>query len=155
MGITIWIDGDACPNMIKEIVFKAALRVKAKVRLVANSYHKIPANQLFTLDVVDRSFDAADHFILGEMQSGDLVITADIPFADELIKQKGFVVTPKGEELNARNIGDKLATRNLLSELRGGLLIQGGAPPPGDKEKRAFADAFDRVLTRAIRAASV
>ena len=93
MGITIWIDGDACPNMIKEIVFKAALRVKAKVRLVANSYHKIPANQLFSLDVVDRSFDAADHFILGEMQPGDLVITADIPFADELIK-----ATPADDE---------------------------------------------------------
>jgi len=152
MSLTIWIDADACPNMVKEVVYKAARRTESRVRLVANRYQRIPANPLFSLDVVDQSFDAADQFILERLSKADLVVTADVPFADEIIRKDCFALSPRGEEFNKKNIGDKLASRNLFSELRGGNLIQGGPPPLADRDKRQFADTFDRMLTKALAA---
>lgn len=151
MGARIWLDGDACPHMVREIVYKAVLRVRVPLVLVSNRYQRMPANPLFRLEVVGSGFDAADHFILREVCKGDLVVTADIPFSDQLVQKGAMVVTPTGEELDERNIKDKLATRNLMSELRGGLLIRGGGSSPGGREKRAFADAFDRLLTRLVK----
>lgn len=153
--IKIWVDGDACPGDIRELIFRAAIRVGVEVSLVANRYRRLPQHPLIRLELVGDGFDAADQFILDKVSSGELVITADIPFAEQLVRKGAFVVTPSGEELDARNIGDRLATRNLMHELRTGYIIRGGSPSPGQREKRAFADTFDRLLTRALKEAAL
>ena len=114
----IWIDGDSCPKEIKEIVYKTAIRKNLKLNYIANSYHRIPQNQLFSLVIVDRSPDSADQHIIDNLDTGDIVITSDIPLAYEAVLKKASVISPRGEGFTESNIREKLATRDLMQELR-------------------------------------
>ena len=124
----IWIDADACPKMVKEIVFKASFRLSIHVTLVANNSMTIPLSSLVTLKVVGKKFDEADHYILDQSCRGDLVITADIPLAASLVNKGVLAINPRGEVYTDDNIQEILEMRDLMKTLRDGNLIQGGPP---------------------------
>lgn len=147
----ILVDGDACP--VKDEIYAVAYRHKMPVRLFAAGYLRHPDHPLITMIMAGEGFDAADDLIAAEAGPGRVVITADIPLADRAIKAGAAVLTPRGEALSAANIGAKLATRDLLADLRGGLDGQGlGGPRPFAKTDRsAFAQALERVA-RSLRA---
>lgn len=147
----ILVDGDACP--VKDEVYTVAYRHHMPVRLFAASYLRHPDHPLISMVMAGDAFDAADDLIAAEAGPGMVVITADIPLADRAIKAGAAVLTPRGESLNAANIGGKLATRDLFADLRGGLEGQGlGGPRPFSKTDRsAFAQALERVV-RSLRA---
>jgi hypothetical protein len=144
----ILVDADACP--VKDEIYTVAYRHKLPVRLFAASYLRTPDHPLISMTVAGDAFDAADDLIAGAAGPGTLVITADLPLADRAIKAGAAVLTPRGDTLSARNIGAKLATRDLLADLRGGLEGQGlGGPRPFSRADRsAFAQALDRVARR-------
>lgn len=143
----IWIDADACPNVIKEIIFKAAERTQTRVTVVANKAIRIPKTGLVSSVQVAQGFDVADNQIVEEMSPGDLVITADIPLADAVITKGGLALNPRGELYSAENVKDHLATRNLMQELRDQGMIGGGPKPLALKNRQAFANQLDRLLT--------
>lgn len=142
----IWVDGDACPKVIKELIFNASLRLKIPVTVVANRWQKLPNSTLITLEVVSKGFDEADHFIIENAVAQEVVITADIPLAYELVKNKVSVLSPKGELFSEANIGERLAMRDLLSGLRSTGEIQGGGSAFSDRDKKRFADALQNFL---------
>lgn len=146
----IWVDADACPNVIKEIIFRAALRTKTHVVLVANKPLSNPLNGFVSSIQVPQGFDVADNQIINEMAAGDLVITADIPLADSVIDKEGVALNPRGELYTKENIKDRLATRNLLEELRNNGLITGGPKTLNLKDRQAFANQLDRLLAKKI-----
>jgi uncharacterized protein YaiI (UPF0178 family) len=147
----IWIDADACPRVIKEIVFRAAERLRTPVVLVANvglTKHHTP---LVTSVVVPDGPDIADRYIAEHAASDDLVITADIPLAARVVENGGVALDPRGELYTEENVGERLAYRDLLHELRAGGLVQGGPAQFGLSDRQRFASALDRTLTRMIR----
>lgn len=146
--MTIHIDGDGCPRPVKEIVFRAAERLGIHAVLVANRDVRVPRSRFVRAVRVARGFDVADHHILGEAVSGDVVITADIPLAAELVPRGVHVISPRGEVYDPENIADRLATRNLLQGLRDLGEVTGGPPPFGPADRRSLASALDRVLTK-------
>jgi uncharacterized protein YaiI (UPF0178 family) len=148
INVQIWIDADACPNVIKEIIFRAATRMRTKVILVANQPVRVPLTGYVSSIQVPKGFDIADNKIVGLMQPGDLVITADIPLADAVIKKTGHALDPRGELYSKDNIAERLATRDLMEQLRDGGLISGGPGALGLKERNAFANQLDRILQR-------
>ena len=144
----IWVDADACPQVIKEILFRAAERAQILTTLVANSSLRIPPSDFIRTVRVAQGFDVADHRIAQRVEPGDLVITADIPLAAEVIARGAHALDPRGELYSDDNVRERLAVRNLMQELRStGALIDGPAPF-GPRERRLFADHLDRVLTR-------
>lgn len=148
----IWIDADACPNVIKEIIFKASLRTQIPVVLVANSQIKFPVNGLVSAIQVPRGFDMADEKILERIVAQDLVVTADIPLARAVIAKGAIAINPRGEQYTEENINERLATRDLLEELRDSGIILGGGPKPlGPKNKQEFAKKLDAILTAHMR----
>lgn len=145
----IWIDADACPNVIKEIIFRASERTRTPVVVVANMPVKIPLNGLVSTMQVPRGFDMADEHILQELSAGDLVITADIPFADAAIDKHAMAINPRGELYTKENIKDRLATRDLMAELRdAGMVVSGGPKPLALKDRQSFANKLDAILAR-------
>lgn len=143
----IWVDADACPNAIKEIVFRAAKRTGCSLTLVAN--HPVQVPSYAETIVVPAGFDGADNKIIEQVQSGDLVITSDIPLAAQVLDKGVFVFTPRGDEYTSRNIGDRLSVRNLLASFRGGAESVGGGPPPlNNRDKAKFANQLDRFLAK-------
>jgi uncharacterized protein YaiI (UPF0178 family) len=144
----IWVDADACPRVIKEILFRAADRKKIQLTLVANQPLSTPASSYVNSMVVGAGFDVADDKIVELLCPGDLVITADIPLAAAAIKKEGHALNPRGEFYTQDNIQERLAVRNMLDELRGCGVDTGGpaAFSPGDK--KAFANQLDRFLAR-------
>ena len=144
----ILVDADACP--VKEQIYTAAYRHNRPVRLYAASYLRHPDHPLVTMHAAGDRFDAADDLIAAEAGPGTLVITADLPLAGRAIEAGAAVLTPRGETLDARNIGARLATRDLMADLRGGLEGQGlGGPRPFSKADRsAFAGALETALRR-------
>jgi uncharacterized protein len=144
----IWIDADAAPRPMKEIVFRASDRRKIAVTLVANRWQRTPSSTRINLVVVDDGFDAADDYIAEHCEPGDVVITADIPLAARIVAKKVGAISPRGREFDEDNIAERLSTRNLMEELRGAELVSGGAPPFGDKDRQRFANALDRALQR-------
>lgn len=144
-GVQIWVDADACPNAIKEIIFRAAKRTNCPLTLVANYPVQVPRN--VQMLVVPSGFDGADNRIVELLKPNDLVITADIPLAAKVLEKGGYVFTPSGDEYTARNIGDRLSVRNLLESFRGGADPVGGGPPPlNNKDRANFANRLDRFL---------
>ncbi len=143
----IWIDADACPNVIKEIIFKASERMRIQVVVVANTAIKIPLNGLVSTIQVPRGFDMADEHITNQLNANDLVITADIPLASAVIAKGAFALNPRGEMYTEENINERLATRDLLQELRDCGMVTGGPKPLGEKERLAFANKLDAFLT--------
>nr|WP_207264889.1 YaiI/YqxD family protein [Desulfovibrio sp. Huiquan2017] len=144
----IWVDADACPNTVKEILFKAALRREIPVTLVANTPLRVPPSPLFDTIQVDAGFNEADNEIARRVNPGDLVITADIPLADAVVTKGATGLNPRGELYTEDNVKGLLRMRNLLEELRSGGLAQGGPAPLGPKDKQQFTNQLDRFLTR-------
>ena len=145
----IWIDADACPGEIKELLYRAAERRKIKVTLVANQPMRVPASQFIETVLVPRGMNIADRRIVELLVPGDLVITADIPLAADVVAKGGTALNPRGELYNDDNIGERLAARNLMDELRGGGLITGGPSNFSQKDRQAFANQLDRWLAKA------
>lgn len=148
--MTIWIDADACPKIIKDFIFKTSQRLQIAVILVANSYLKTPMSPLISMEVVDEGPDEADKYILENAIEGDLAVSADIPLASQLVDKKIIVISPRGVHHTEDNVKEALASRDLMDELRGGGLQQGGPPPIGIKDKELFANVFNRELTKLL-----
>jgi uncharacterized protein YaiI (UPF0178 family) len=147
----IWVDADACPAAIKEILYRAAVRVGVPFTLVANQSLQTPPSKLIRSVQVGRGFDVADGYIVMYLQPGDLVITADIPLAADVIKKGGETINPRGEHYTLENIQERLAVRNFMAELRDTGEMTGGPPPLNASDRQAFASALDRFLTRQLR----
>lgn len=144
----IWLDADGCPNEVKECVFKAAIRTNTKVVLVADRWFRIPGHLLFELIVVAQGFNAADEYIVEHATSHDIAITDDIPLAHSLVLKEVTTISRRGQVFDRSNIGDRLATRDLMEGLRSSGMITGGPKPYGNNEKRKFAETFDRLLVK-------
>ena len=144
----IWIDADACPAVIKDILYRAAERKQVALILVANQALRIPASPYIRSMRVAGGFDVADHKIVELVQPGDLVITADIPLAADVIKKGGYALNPRGDLYTQDNIQERLTLRNFLGELRNTGVNTGGPPPLNHSDRQAFANQLDRFLTR-------
>jgi len=151
MTTHIWIDADACPNVIKEVLFKVALRRQVKLTLVANISLSVPSSPLINSIVVPAGFDEADNEIARLVSSGDLVITADIPLANAIVDKGATGLNPRGELYTEDNVKGLLRMRNLMEELRSGGMVAGGPPPIGPKDKQEFTNQLDRFLTRNMK----
>jgi uncharacterized protein len=145
----IWVDADACPGEIKPILFRAAERTKTKVTLVANQPLRTPRSEFVDSLLVSSGMNIADQRIVELVEPGDLVITADIPLAADVVAQGGEALNPRGELYTQANVGQRLAARNLMDQLRGGGQITGGPANFNDKDRQAFANQLDRWLTSA------
>jgi len=142
----IWIDADACPKAVKEIVFKTSRRLNINIILVANSYQNIPHSDLIQLIVVNKGFDAADQHIIDQVEIHDIVITADIPLAAKVLKKKAVAVNPRGEIYTEHTIGSILSMRDFMKDLRDAGTITTGPAPFGPKDVKQFADSLNRLL---------
>jgi uncharacterized protein YaiI (UPF0178 family) len=150
--VKIWIDADACPRVVKEILFRASSRLQVPLCLVANRSLAKHAAPLVETVVVADGFDVADDYIAEHAAPTDLVVTADVPLAARVVARGGVALDPRGELYSEESIGDRLAMRDLLTELRDGGTIQGGGPAPfGMADRNRFASALDRILTRMVR----
>jgi uncharacterized protein len=145
----IWVDADACPGDVKELLFRAAKRTRTKVTLVANQALPTPRSEFIDSLLVPSGMNVADRRIVELVQPGDLVITADIPLAAAVVEKGGQALDPRGELYTEANIGQRLAVRNLLDELRGGGQITGGPSNFTAKDRQMFANQLDRWLTAA------
>jgi uncharacterized protein YaiI (UPF0178 family) len=144
----IWVDADACPGVIKEILFRAAERTKIAITLVANQLLRVPPSPYIRALQVPQGFDVADQRIAQEVEPGDLVITADIPLASLVIERGGFALNPRGEFYTPDNIRERLTMRNFMEELRGSGMEIGGPSTFSQSDRQAFAAALDRFLAR-------
>jgi len=147
----IWVDADACPRVIKEIVFRASERLDLPVCLVANCVMEKHHSRLITSVVVADGFDAADDYIAEHASSQDLVITADIPLAARIVEKGAVGLDPRGERYTEENVRERLSIRDMMQELRGAGMIQGGPGPFSTTDRRRFASSLDSLLTRMIR----
>lgn len=147
----IWIDADACPRVIKEILFRASERLKVPVCLVANKSLAKHNSQLVESIVVADGFDVADDYIADQAGAEDLVITADIPLAARIVAKGGVALDPRGELYTEENVGERLSIRDLMMELRSGGLIQGGPAQFNLTDRQKFASSLDRLLTQMVR----
>lgn len=145
---TLWIDADAAPRAVKEVVYRASERLGLRVVLVANNAQHIPRSRHISQVVVGKGLDVADDHIVEHCAPGDVVITADIPLAAQLVEKGAHVLQPRGELLDEDNVRQRLAVRDLMEELRAGGLAGGGPPPFDNKDKARFANALDRLLTQ-------
>lgn len=142
----IWVDADACPVAIKEILFRAAQRVEVPLTLVANQMLRVPPSPWIRALQVPSGFDVADQRIASEAGPGDVVITADVPLAAAVIAKGARVLEPRGELLDKSNIEARLSLRNFMESLRQGGVDTGGPPPLSNADKHAFAQQLDRLL---------
>ncbi|WP_090500142.1 YaiI/YqxD family protein [Pseudomonas borbori] len=147
----VWIDADACPKAAKDQVVKFALKRHFEVLLVAGQAQVKPAYACVRLIVVPSGLDAADDYLVEHAVSGELVICSDVPLADRLVKKGVAALDPRGKEFDEGNMGERLAVRNLFTELREQGQVGGGQGPYGERDKQAFANALDRILTRLLR----
>lgn len=146
--MTLWVDADACPNVIKDILFRAAERAKIRVVLVANQYIRVPNSAYISTLQVASGFDVADNEIVRRVEPGDLVITADIPLAAEVIDKKAVALNPRGELYSTENVRARLNMRDFLDTLRASGVQSGGPAPLTQTERQAFANQLDRYLAR-------
>lgn len=149
----VWIDADACPRPVREIVFRASRKRRFPVTLVANKPIDVPKLAWISAVQVPSGLDMADHHIAQHVQPGDLVITQDIPLAAEVIATGATAISLRGETWTEGNIGERLSMRDFLTEARASGVQTGGPPPFDDRAKNQFANALDRWLTRRERAA--
>lgn len=144
----IWVDGDACPNAIKEILYRAAERVKVPLVLVANALLRPPPSKYISTVRVAAGFNVADSEIARRCAKGDLVITADIPLAADVVARGAFALNPRGELYTKATITERLSMRNFMSDLRSSGIDTGGPSALGQKDRQAFANNLDRFLTQ-------
>ena len=144
----IWVDADACPVVIKDILYRAATRVEVELILVANRLLKVPPSPFIRSLRVPAGFDEADRYIENAVEAGDLVITADVPLAAGAVARGALALNPGGELYSAHNVADHLSRRDLMDELRGLGMVGGGPPPLDQGDRRAFASKLDALLAK-------
>lgn len=142
----IWVDADACPNVIKTILYRAAERCQCMLILVANSPLTVPGSRWIKKITVEQGFDVADKYIVNRVIEGDIVVTADIPLADELVARKVKVISPRGELFTQENIRQRLQMRDILEQVRDSGIRTGGPAPFSARDKQLFANQLDRLL---------
>ncbi len=144
----IWVDADACPVVIRDILFRAAERTGVQVTLVANQPVRIPRSRCISMIQVSSGFDVADNEIVKRADDGDLVITSDIPLAAEVIEKGGYALSPRGELYTSNNIKGRLNMRDFMDTLRASGVNTGGPPALSQSDRKAFADNLDQWLAR-------
>lgn len=144
----IWVDADACPNVIKDILFRAAKRTGIKMTLVANRPVYVPFDENINFQIVKSGFDVADNEIVNKLETGDLVITADIPLAAEVIEKGGQALNPRGELYSSENIRDRLSIRDFMESLRAQGIETGGPPSINQGDRKMFADNLDKIISK-------
>jgi uncharacterized protein len=144
----IWVDADACPGVIKEILYRAAERAQMQLTLIANQMLRVPPSLWIRALQVPAGFDVADQRIAEEAVAGDLVVTADIPLAAQVIAKGAHVLDPRGELLNAGNIQERLTMRNFMDSLRSGGIETGGPAAFSAADRQAFANRLDGLLRK-------
>ena len=147
----IWVDADACPKVIKEILYRAVKRLQIPMTLVANKSLYIPKSKLINMLTVAAGADVADVEIVVRMQAGDLVITADIPLAANVIAKGGHALNPRGTFYSEANVKEHLTIRNFMDELRGSGVVTGGPAAFSNSDRMAFANQLDRFLTKQLK----
>ncbi len=151
MPMQIWVDADACPAVIKDILYRAAERWEIPVTLVANQMLGTPPSRFIKARQVPRGFDVADAYIVEQAGKGDLVITADIPLAAEVLAKKALALNPRGELYCADTIRERLAMRDMLEELRDSGVNTGGPKAFSQADRKAFANQLDKLLAKHSR----
>jgi len=146
----IWVDADACPGPMKEILFRAAERRSLPLTLVANHALSTPPSRLIRAVQVPRGFDVADNYIAERLQAGDLVVTADIPLAAQAIEKGAHAINPRGERYTPDNIRERLTMRDFMEVMRSSGEVTGGPPPLSQADRQAFANALDRLLAQTM-----
>jgi len=146
----IWVDADACPVIIKEVLYKAAVRTQTKLTLVANQALAVPHSKYISSVQVPFGFDVADNEIVQRSAAGDLVITSDIPLADEIITKGGLALSPRGELFTAENIKGRLNIRDFMETMRSSGIQSGGPAALTANDKQAFANQLDRWLAKRV-----
>jgi uncharacterized protein YaiI (UPF0178 family) len=149
--VRIWVDADACPAVIKDILYRAAERVEVEMTLVANKPLRTPPSRFIKTVQVGAGFDVADRHIADLVQAGDLVVTADIPLAAAVVEKGGLALNPRGELYTAENVRQQLDLRNFMDELRSSGVQTGGPAALSNSDRQAFANQLDRVLARMAR----
>ncbi|MBR9907293.1 YaiI/YqxD family protein [Pseudidiomarina donghaiensis] len=144
----IWVDADACPTVIKDILYRAAERKQLELILVANQMLRVPPSKWIKTKQVASGFDVADDFIAQSCEAGDIVITADIPLAADVIKKGGQALSPRGELYTTANIGSRLNMRDFMDTMRSSGEHTGGPPPLHQRDRMAFANELDKLLAR-------
>ena len=144
----IWVDADACPVVIKEVLFKAAERTRIQLILVANNHFRIPKSSFIKFLQVPHGLDVADNEIVKKLESGDLVVTADIPLAARVVQEGGFALNPRGEVYTEENVKERLSTRDFLDSLRSSGIETGGPSTLNSRDKQAFANSLDYIITK-------
>lgn len=150
-SFVIWVDADACPRAVRDIIELAALRRRVRSVFVANSYMHLHPSEFIEFRLVDKGGDKADDYIVENTAVTDLAVTADIPLAARLVERAVSVLNPRGEEWTEANIGERLAMRNLMEELRGAGLVTGGPKEMDRADVQRFANALDRFLTKRLK----
>ena len=150
-GPCIWVDADACPGLLRDVLFRAAERTRTRLTMVANKALRMPPSQFVRAVQVARGFDVADDAIVAALAPGDLVVTNDIPLAAQAIARGARVLDMRGSWVDDNTIGDRLATRDLLAELRDLGQASGGPAPLSQADRQAFANRLDQFLTAARR----
>lgn len=146
-SVHIWVDADACPKVIKEILFRVAARAKVQTTLLANHNIAVPRSPFIRFRQVSQGFDVADNEIVGLTQPGDLVITSDIPLAAEVIEKGGFALSSRGELFTESNIKQRLNIRDFMDTMRSSGIQTGGPPALNQKDRQNFANHLDRLVT--------
>ena len=146
--MNIWVDADACPVVIKDILFRAADRTGVQLTLVANQPVRIPPSRCIKFIQVASGFDVADNEIVKRLGAGDLVITADIPLAAEVVEKGAYALNPRGELYSADNIRARLNMRDFMDTLRASGIDTGGPPALSQGDRKSFANHLDKILTR-------
>jgi uncharacterized protein YaiI (UPF0178 family) len=148
----IWVDADACPSVIKDILFKAARRTGLPLSLVANHSMSVPPDKHITLTIVPSGFDAADDYIVEKVNPGDLVITSDIPMAADVLAKKAMAMNTRGDEFDKSSIRAALTMRDFMDTMRSSGEHTGGPKAFSQRDKQNFANALDRLITQGLRA---
>lgn len=151
MALTLWVDADACPKGSKELIYRAADRYQLPTILVANAQMGVPKSAYLSLVLVGSGLDIADDYIAEHVAPGDLVITADIPLAARVVDAGAMGLDPRGLIFDEDNVKNRLATRNLFSDLREVGFMGGGPPPYKPKDRANFASALDRLIQKRLR----
>ncbi|MGL5631484.1 MAG: YaiI/YqxD family protein [Azovibrio sp.] len=146
----IWVDADACPVAIKEILFRAATRTQIPMTLIANQMLRVPPSPWIKALQVPSGFDVADQRIVQEAGAGDLVVTADVPLAAQVVAKGAIVIDPRGELLDNNNIQERLTMRNFMEGLRSSGVETGGPAALSSSDKQAFANQLDRLLAKRL-----
>ncbi len=150
----IWVDADACPKVIKDILFRASQRLDLPMTLVANQPLVVPPNCKIRAVQVPPGFDVADNYIVQNLSAGDLVITADIPLAAEVIEEEAHALNPRGELYTKNNIRERLMMRDFMSDLRSSGVQTGGPAALSQRDRQEFGNALDKFLAKHVKAAS-